>query len=87
MTGNKDELQNIPGVGPAVAKAFRAIGIRSQEDLCGQSPERLYQRYEQHVGHHVDRCLLYVFRCAVYYCETPDPEPGLLKWWKWKDKA
>jgi hypothetical protein len=34
-----------------------------------------------------DRCLLYVFRCAVYYASTAAPEPELLKWWSWKDGA
>lgn len=29
----------------------------------------------------VDRCMLYVFRCAVYY----EHDPELLKWWNWKD--
>jgi len=26
-----------------------------------------------------DRCLLYVFRCAVYFAETENPEPEKLK--------
>lgn len=85
-TGNKDELETIPGVGPAIAKMFRAIGIQTMQDLSGQNAEKLYYRYKEHAGHDVDRCVLYVFRCAVYYCENNDPDPELLKWWNWKDR-
>ena len=35
-------------------------------------------------GH--DPPALYVYRCAVYFAETPIPEPEKCKWWNWKDK-
>jgi hypothetical protein len=85
MSDTTQELDKIPGVGPAIAKMLHAIGVRSTQDLSGQDAEELYRRYEEHVGHHVDRCVLYVFRCAVYYSQTPEPDPELLKWWHWKD--
>jgi hypothetical protein len=87
MTVARQELEAIPGVGPAIANMLRTVGIQSQHDLADKDPEKLYRHYEEHVGHHVDRCVLYVFRCAVYYCATPDPDPELLKWWNWKDKS
>jgi hypothetical protein len=34
-----------------------------------------------------DPCVLYAFRCAVYYARTPRPRTELLKWWNWKDRA
>jgi hypothetical protein len=34
-----------------------------------------------------DPCVLYVFRCAVYFARTADPEPDLLKWWAWKGRT
>jgi hypothetical protein len=37
-------------------------------------------------GKHIDRCVLYVFRCAVYFAAVKEPVPELLKWWNWKDK-
>jgi hypothetical protein len=86
IAGNTGELLEIPGVGPAMAKILHNLDIHSQQDLSGKDPEKLYHRYEQHIGHHVDRCVLYVFRCAVYFSETPEPDPELLKWWNWKDK-
>jgi hypothetical protein len=37
------------------------------------------------MGQHVDRCVLYVFRCAVYFASESKHDPELLKWWNWKD--
>lgn len=45
----------------------------------------MYLRLCAQEGAHVDRCVLYVFRCAVYYASTDRPDPDLLKWWNWKD--
>jgi len=36
-------------------------------------------------GAHQDRCVLYVFRCAVYYAGNETHEAHLLGWWNWKD--
>ncbi len=81
-----DDLRRIPGVGPRTAEALRSLGIEVVTDLVGQDPERLYQRMQRQDGGYVDRCVLYVFRCAIYFAETADPDPDLLKWWAWKDR-
>ena len=80
-----DELQTIPGVGPALARDLRLLGLEKVADLRGRDPEQLYVELEARVGHHVDRCVLYVFRSSVYFAEQPQPEPELTKWWSWKD--
>lgn len=79
------ELRTIPGVGPSIARDLYELGIRSVADLRGRDPERLYRRRCEQQGQPIDRCLLYVFRCAVYYAETPRPKPERLLWWNWKD--
>ena len=81
-----DELQTIPGVGPSIAKDLRELGIRRVADLRGRDPERLYARSNAIRGVRQDPCLLYVFRCAVYFASTERPNPSLLKWWAWKDR-
>jgi hypothetical protein len=81
-----EELEQIPGVGKSIARDLRILGITSVAQLQGQDPERLYQRLCDFRAAPVDRCVLYVFRCAVYYAGTPDPDPELLKWWTWKDR-
>jgi hypothetical protein len=80
------ELRRIPGVGPRIALDLWNIGIRGVAELAGREPEELYARICHHQGVQVDRCMLYVMRCAVYYAATPEPEPRLLKWWAWKDE-
>ena len=43
----------------------------------------LYEIADAYAAATQDRCLLYVFRAAVYLAETydADKEPELLKWW------
>lgn len=78
-------LQRIPGVGKSIAVDLWNLGIRSPGDLRGRDPAALYAALEALAGQHVDRCMLYVLRCAVYFAQTPAPDPELLKWWNWKD--
>ena len=79
------ELMKIPGVGNKIALYFSDIGIKSISDLRKKNPEGLYQKMRERHGYTVDRCMLYVFRCAVYFSETKNPDPEKLKWWHWKD--
>ena len=80
------ELRQIPGVGPSIANDLYRIGIRKIEDLKFKNPEDLYYWSNQLAGCVQDRCLLYVFRCAVYFAETEpeNREPEKLNWWNWK---
>lgn len=79
------ELQRIPGVGPAMAAELYGLGITSVRTLKGKSPGRLYARLCRQAGHSIDRCVLYVFRCAVYFASRTRHDPALLRWWNWKD--
>jgi len=79
-------LQEIPGVGKSIAGDLWELGIRRVSDLKGMDPEKLYIKRCAQVGMQIDRCLLYVFRCAVYYASTQHHEPELLKWWNWKNR-
>lgn len=80
-------LESVPGVGRSIAQDLRDLGIDRPSCLKGRDPERLYAELCRMRGARIDRCMLYVFRCAVYYANTPvarrDPEK--LKWWYWKD--
>ena len=82
----RNDLQAIPGVGKSIAQDLMALGIFQVDDLKGWDPEKLYERSNALAGTKQDRCLLYVFREAVYFAETKNPKPELLKWWNWKDK-
>ncbi len=77
-------LREIPGVGESIARDLEGIGIKKVADLKGRSPDELYERMCRKAGVQIDRCLLYVCRCAVYYAEG-GRVPAKLKWWSWKD--
>jgi hypothetical protein len=78
-----DDLQTIPGIGPSIAEDLRRIGIESVDVLGGREPEQLYEVSNADRGTVQDPCLLYTFRCAVYFAEG-GREPERLKWWNWK---
>ncbi len=86
MDSSLKELQTIPGIGPAIARYLYDIGIRKVTDLISANPEKLYDKLNAFEGARQDRCLLYVFRCAVYFASHKKHDPEKLKWWNWKDK-
>lgn len=79
------QLQEIPGIGKSIAEDLWHLGIRKVTDLRGKDPEKLYLKRCFQQGAPIDRCLLYTFRCAVYYASRKSHDPELLKWWNWKD--
>jgi hypothetical protein len=78
-------LQTIPGVGPSIARDLIDLGYTSVARLKGANPDLMYQRLCELRGIHIDRCVLYEFRCAVYFANSKAHDPELLKWWNWKD--
>ncbi len=81
----KSPLTIIPGVGPSIATDLEKLGYKEVADLEGEDAEAMYDRLITVEGKHIDRCVLYVFRCAVYFAEVTRPEPSKLLWWNWKD--
>jgi len=79
------KLRKIPGIGPKMEEDLHQLGYQCVEQLAGEDPEKMYQRLMQLHGAHIDRCVLYVFRCAVYFASNSVHEPLKLKWWYWKD--
>ena len=77
----------IPSIGKSIANDLWNIGITSADMLKGRNAEDLFERSNKFAGVVQDRCLLYSFRCAIYFAETrPEKrDPELLKWWNWKD--
>lgn len=79
------ELQQIPSIGPKVGEMLIEIGVLKIDDLKGGNPETLYQQICAVRNETLDRCVLYHFRCAVYFASNENPDPDLLKWWCWKE--
>ncbi len=78
-------LQSIPGVGKSLSQDLVDLGYRTADELKSEDPEMMYQKLIDLRGHHIDRCVLYVFRCAVYFASHDIHDKELLKWWNWKD--
>ncbi|MCK4887289.1 MAG: DUF4332 domain-containing protein [Planctomycetes bacterium] len=84
------DLQQIPGIGKSLSQMLYNIGITSTTQLKNKSPERLYRKlcdYQASPVDRVDRCVLYVFRCAVYFASNSDHDEEKLLWWNWKDQT
>ncbi len=82
-----NDLQTMPGVGPSISRDLRRLGVGAVRELRGRNPMTLYEQLCLIQGEKVDRCVLYVFRTAVYFAETPEPDPELLLWWRWKNRV
>jgi len=80
------QLRQIPGVGKSIAEDLWDLDIQSIADLQDKDPEILYHQLCVIQGQKIDRCMLYVLRCAVYYASNTKHKPELLKWWNWKDR-
>ena len=74
-----DELEQIPNVGPAIARKLRQLGKRSPSDLDGQNPYELYDKLCRLDGTRHDPCLLDVFIAAVDFVGGGPARP----WWKY----
>ena len=80
------DLESIPGIGPSLAEDLKKLGIHRVRDLQNRDPEKLYTELCDLEGVRQDPCVLYAFRCAVYYSGKEHHDPELLKWWNWKDR-
>jgi hypothetical protein len=81
------DLTIIPGIGKSLATDLWNIGITSVAELKGRNPYELYDLSNKFAGVVQDRCVLYTFKCAVYFADTPQKkhDSEKLKWWNWKD--
>jgi hypothetical protein len=79
------DLTRIPGIGPSLARDLFDLGIGRVSALRRRDPEKLYERLCALRGVHQDRCVLYTFRCAVYFATEKRHDGELLKWWNWMD--
>lgn len=82
----RSELETLPGVGRAIAEDLESLGIHTLDQLADSDPEILFRNLERIRNTQIDRCVLYVFRCAVYCACEDYPDPNKMKWWNWKDE-
>ncbi len=80
------ELQTIPGIGKAMSEDLYNLGYRKVPDLKNEDPAKMYYNLCKLEAVKLDPCVLYTFRCAVYYASNKSHDPELLKWWNWTSK-
>jgi hypothetical protein len=79
------DLREIPWIGEKIEILLNDVGVYSIEDMKKSDPEELYHDLCDMKASPVDRCVLYVFRCAKYFVSNKNHDPERLKWWTWKD--
>jgi Pathogenicity locus len=68
-------LQEMPNVGPAIARRLAELGFDSAASLRGQDPEELFARTEAARGTPEDPGLLDTYRAIIAFAETGDARP------------
>lgn len=81
------ELQQIPSIGKSLSMDLWRLGIKKISDLKDRNPMTLYEDLNKLTGTRQDPCVLYTFRCAVYFASTKNPQKEKLQWWYWKGKT
>ena len=76
---NLASLEDIPNIGPAIAKNLRCIGVLEPKALVGRDPYAMYDNLCRVTGQRHDPCLLDVFISAVRFMEGAPAKP----WWKY----
>ncbi len=83
----KSDLCKIPGIGVDIEPSLVQLGFRTISSLKNADADRIYEKECLTRGRRIDRCLLYKYRCAVYYASTEHPDPEKLKWLYWQDEG
>jgi Pathogenicity locus len=86
MRTEERRLRDLVSVGPAIAKDFELLGIRSVGQLGRRNPEKLYEQLCAETGQSHDICCLDVFRAAVAQARNPGLRTPQRQWWYWSRK-
>jgi hypothetical protein len=79
MTNRRDirKLQDIPNIGPAMARDLALLNIHGPAELIGKDPYAMHAELCRITGVRHDPCVMDVFIAAVRFMEG---EPAR-KWW------
>jgi hypothetical protein len=80
------DLNTIPGIGASLAQDLNDLGYEKVSDLIDADTQEMYEQLCSLRKAKIDRCVLYTFRCAVYYASNKKHDAKKLKWWAWKDR-
>ena len=71
------DLEQLPNVGPAVARDLRRLGVRRPPDLVGRDPYALFDELCRVTGQRHDPCILDTLIAAVRFMAGDPARP----WW------
>lgn len=69
------EFQDIPNVGPAMARDFCLLGIHKPADLIKKDPFKLYQKMCQVSGVRQDPCVLDTYIAVIDFMNGAPARP------------
>jgi len=76
-----NRLEDLPNIGPAMARDLCRLGIDTPADLIGRDPCELYERLCQLTGTRHDPCVLDVFMSVVAFMAGEPAQP----WWAYTE--
>jgi len=75
-------LEDLPNVGPAMAKDLRLLGIEKPSDLIGRDPFEMYERLCTLTGSRHDPCVLDLFMSVTSFMAGGPALP----WWAFTEE-
>jgi hypothetical protein len=69
------KFQDIPNVGPAMARNFILLGLRKPTDLITQNPLKLYKKLCKISGYRQDPCVLDTYMAVVDFMNGAPARP------------
>ncbi len=70
-------FEEIPNVGPRIARDFRILGIKNPKDLVKQDPLKMYNKLQTITHSKQDPCVLDTFMAVVDFMKGQPARP----WW------
>jgi hypothetical protein len=70
-------LEELPGIGPAMAADLRLVGIQHPAQLAGKNGFELYDELCRKTGQRHDPCVIDVFLSVIHFMETGEAQ----NWW------
>ncbi|HET7662036.1 MAG TPA: helix-hairpin-helix domain-containing protein [Rhodanobacteraceae bacterium] len=71
------KLTDLPNIGPAMARDFALLDIRTPGELAGRDPLQLYRALCRKTGARQDPCVLDVFISVTRFMDGDEPK----SWW------
>jgi hypothetical protein len=70
-----ERFEDIPNIGPAMARDFALLGLRTPNELLKQDPLRLYKEMCRISGRRQDPCVLDTYMAAIDFMNGAPARP------------